>query len=146
MKIVHINAERGIWKVKMRERERSRFRAPSFPPSSAIRMRMWARARGQPRTSNWIPIASGIQFSTRPATWNEQNSNSFHLSEFGRRGRQRAAFTSFRGVGKSRPFPLLFYALEDVPPNVLFARLILRTARNRSFVNVISRHRQISRN
>lgn len=50
-----------------------------------MRMRVRGR-RGQPRTWNWIPIAPGIQFSARPATWNEQNSNSFHLSEFGRRG------------------------------------------------------------
>lgn len=63
----------------------------------------------QPRTLNWIPFAPGIQFSTRPATWNEQNSNSFHLSELG----QRAVFTSFRG-SRNREFgtcPLLFYAL-----------------------------------
>lgn len=66
-------------------------------------MRMWETARGQPQTLNWIPIAPGIQFSTRPATWNEQNSNSFHLSEFGDRAGNVPRLSHFaaRGVGNS---------------------------------------------
>lgn len=122
IKIVHINSKRKVAaEVKTQERKRSRFYARSFPPSSEIRMRMWEMVRGQPRTSNWIPIAPGIQFSTRPATRNEQNSNSFHLSEFGNVGRATCrvlphfAEPRIRSVSAS-----ILRITEGVPPNVLF--------------------------